>query len=360
MDRAQMASLSDDRRLNFKRTLLLFATLTVIHFLIWIVAGSKANESLIQVLQHWDASWYLKIAREGYDNSSSAFLPLFPLILRSFALGSLEVTVWLGTLFSTLVFMQTLRIFADAEKFDPEPSLWGRYLLILSPASYIFHSVHTESLFLLLSVLAFAALQRRRLLYAALWVGLASLERHQGVFLAIGIAIGFAVEAKQGFKGFLLVGVISGAIWSLGPIFHLWEGRGLFSALSAHESTWYVAESIGTYFKTFILANPIQNTGVGSLIHQAFYFLLLATAFFLLYLKQWAAASYTLLSLLVMPLQGELVDSFRFGAVLFPVFFVLGDRLAKVSPLIRWSIIVAFGVLNLQVAWQYATMRWAY
>src|SRR4051812_37277288 len=33
----------------------------------------------------WDSVWYLDIARSGYDGPSTAFFPLYPLLVRGFA-----------------------------------------------------------------------------------------------------------------------------------------------------------------------------------------------------------------------------------------------------------------------------------
>ena len=40
----------------------------------------------LNVWAHWDGAWYSQIAAEGYTNhASTAFFPLYPLLVRSFA-----------------------------------------------------------------------------------------------------------------------------------------------------------------------------------------------------------------------------------------------------------------------------------
>ncbi|MCX6129089.1 MAG: hypothetical protein NTX25_08520 [Proteobacteria bacterium] len=196
-----------------------------------------------------------------------------------------------------------------------------------------------------------------------MFAGLSALVRHQGVFLAISIAFGASLELKtwpQRWFRFLAMGMISGAIWSMSLGLHYFEGRGFFPAVSAHQEHWFLADGLASYFKTLVLANPIQNFRIGSLIHHAFYGLLLFGLARVLQKRLWAEGLYCLASLAIMPLQGELVDAFRFGAVLFPVLFALGEFWQALPRWIAWPIFSIYLLLNLVVTWEYGIARWAY
>ncbi|WP_141734164.1 mannosyltransferase family protein [Oligoflexus tunisiensis] len=343
----------------------------VVHVLLWLVVLQRSDTSWSALLQHWDAGWYLRIATQGYDAASAAFPPLFPYMARGlttlFGLSGVTATLAVGTLLSVVCFALSLTLLVARRGPRPESWLtWGGLLFFLwSPASYIFHSFHTESLFLLLSVLGFTALHQKKWWLAAIWAGLAALTRHQGVFLAMALAFGgmlMAQEKKplQRLGIFVGMGVISGLLWGLAPLLHFWEGRGWFPAMGAHQSHWFIADGISTYFKTFLLANPIQNLRVGSLLHHLFYGLWLAGTLLLFRRGRFAEALYCFLSLAIMPLQGELVDAFRFGAVLFPLLFVLGDAWERLPRWAGWPLLALYGLLNLVVTWQYGILRWAY
>ena len=71
-------------------------------------------------------------------------------------------------------------------------------------------------------------------------------------------------------------------------------------------------------------------------------------------------ALYGLLSLLVMLPQGDLGNAFRFGAVLFPVLFWLGDALATKPAWVRWGAFLPLLWLNHKVTHGYAIGSWAY
>ncbi len=340
-----------------------------LHLALWFAVLLRSGESWTGLLQHWDAGWYLRIATQGYDAASAAFPPLFPYLARSLTQilgfsGQAAVLV-IGTVFSMLCFAWTIKTLAGRRGAQRQAWMgWGGLLFLLwSPSSYIFHSFHTESLFLLLSVLGFAALYQKQWWLAAFWAGLAALTRHQGVFLAIALAFGGMLAQRGGMRRlavFAGMGAISGLLWGLAPLLHFWEGRGWFPAMGAHESHWFIADGISSYFKTFILANPIQNFRVGSLLHHLVYGIWIGGAILVFRRGRYAEAVYCFLSLAIMPLQGELVDAFRFGAVLFPLLFVLGDSWERLPRWVGWPIIGAYGLLNLVVTWQYAISRWAY
>lgn len=340
-----------------------------VHLVLWFAVRMQSGESWTGLLQHWDAGWYLGIVTRGYDAASSAFLPLFPYLTRGLTqlLGLRGDTAVLitGTLLSVFCIGGSLKILMAGRGPDRLTWMsWGALLALLwSPASYIFHSFHTESLFLFLSVLGFSALHHKQWWLAALWAGLAALTRHQGVFLAIALAFGGMLSTRVWWRRlglFAGMGIISGLIWGLAPLLHYTEGRGWFPAMDAHQSYWFIADGVSTYFKTFLLANPIQNFRNGSLLHHLFYGLWLLGTFLLFGRGRYAEALYCFLSIAIMPLQGELVDAFRFGAVLFPLLFALGDAWERLPRWAAWPMFGAYMLLNLTVTWQYAISRWAY
>jgi len=367
--------------------------LLLLHVLIWVGVALQPNGQATSILHHWDAGWYLSILKDGYSESSSAFLPLFPYLMRLVWVltGRSLDPLLLGSFLNVVFFFFGLLILTkehpkkwafqavgDAKPLAfvlPRGALAPFLLLILSPASFVFHSFHTESLFFLLSVLAFRMFTKRNLLATAVFAGLAALVRHQGVFLAVSLGLGFAFHewslhkdkvrrACKALVAFFCVGAVSAALWSLSFLLHYVEGRPIFSAMDAHSNHWFIAEGVQSYFKTFVLANPAQNLRFGSLLHHGFYFCLLSGTFLLFRARMWVHGTYCFLSLAIMPLQGELIDAYRFGAVLFPVYFVAAPFFLKMkimgssAPIYLMSIL--YLGLNLSVTLAYGLKRWAY
>ncbi len=136
----------------------------------------------------WDTISYLRIAMFGYgvQDSSVAFMPLYPILIRlaSPLLGGdyLLTALMLSTLFSVITLILLYELFAEI--FNSKISRQAVILFISFPTAFFLFAGYTESLFLTL-VLAFWILGRRKRWYwAALFSGLATLTRLQGLILA--------------------------------------------------------------------------------------------------------------------------------------------------------------------------------
>lgn len=158
------------------------------------------------MLEYWDAWHYNAIIKEGYSGIRWAFYPLYPMLVKALAwsTGLRARPEIAGTIFSTLAFaafcsMQAWLAAAPDEKQGllKPVSVWGWLFFLFSPASWVFHSHHTESLFLLLSFAALLASSRGSWKTAALIAGLCALMRNQGVFLAVAVALDSAWRHKE-------------------------------------------------------------------------------------------------------------------------------------------------------------------
>ena len=69
---------------------------------------------------------------------------------------------------------------------------------------------------------------------------------------------------------------------------------------------------------------------------------------------------YCLVSLALLPLQGELVNAFRFTAVLFPLHLWAGERLAAAPVGLRALAIASWLGVNVWVTRELAYGKWAY
>nr|WP_199243320.1 hypothetical protein [Vitiosangium sp. GDMCC 1.1324] len=110
----------------------LSALLLVHHFGLWGWIAVRRGIPLLEGLQHWDSELYSNIVTRGYS--------------------------W---------------------------TAWGWFFFLFSPASFTLHSHHTEGLFLLLSLGAFASAWDGRFWRTAVFAGLCVWSRNQGVFVAI-------------------------------------------------------------------------------------------------------------------------------------------------------------------------------
>jgi hypothetical protein len=150
-------------------------------------------DSLLSPLARWDSVWYLGIAHSGYDGASSAFFPLYPLLLRVLvptgspaALLVAGYVVSLASLFGALVLMHRL---AALELGSERLGRLSVLLLAVFPGALWFGAPYSESLFLLLSVGTFYAARTGRWWVAGVLAALASASRSAGIVLVVPLLV---------------------------------------------------------------------------------------------------------------------------------------------------------------------------
>jgi len=155
---------------------------------------------------HWDGAWYSQIAAEGYaTHASTAFFPLYPLLMRSFAelfggplsLGTLSL--W-GVLISLLALPFALYFIYHIARHG-----WGEQTAKVSiltlaffPTTFFLNSAYTESLFLALSAASVWAVRvRKDLLLACALAAFAAATRNVGLFLVVPLAYEWLKNARE-------------------------------------------------------------------------------------------------------------------------------------------------------------------
>jgi Mannosyltransferase (PIG-V) len=149
-------------------------------------------DTLFSPLARWDSVWYLGIAHDGYAGSSTAFFPLYPLLVRLLAAGSTPwalllagYVVSLGSFAGALVLLRRLtelELGADAARRTV-------FLVAFFPGALWFGVPYSESLFLLLSVGALYAARTDRWAWAGACAALASGTRSAGIVLLVPLAM---------------------------------------------------------------------------------------------------------------------------------------------------------------------------
>ena len=151
-----------------------------------------ANGQPINWLNHWDAHWYLDVARNGYGfnpyfQSSAAFLPLYPLLVR--LLGHAIGFRFAGYLISNaFLFFSCLLLWKLAQRDYRGVADRAVLFLLFNPAMVFFSSIYTESLFLFLALATAWLAVDRRWTSAGACGALAALTRSVGLLLAVLIA----------------------------------------------------------------------------------------------------------------------------------------------------------------------------
>jgi hypothetical protein len=360
--------------------LLITASWLLIHLVVWSIATRFfpteypfPQMSPRSMFDYWDAWHYSAIAVEGYTGLVRwAFYPLYPLLVRILCTvtGLRARPDLVGAIFSTVLFLTfcylQARISTSSDTrlhgLKPE-TIWGWLLFLVWPASWVFHSHHTESLFLLLSFGAFVTARQGRWPIAAVLAGLCSLTRNQGIFVAIAVGLESA-SLQPRLPRKLLVFVFSGLIglllFSTWLMYQLWATGDPFISPRAMGQFVPLVTSLSDFIGTIWFANSWQHPTWNFYLHHVAFLLLNLSVVFLLRRREYALGIYVFLAVWVALYQGLLENQFRHGAVLFPALFVLGDVSRKLPWSVRWTVLVALVWLHLVCTWDYAIGHWAY
>lgn len=334
------------------------------HLALWAWTLHRRGLSPAEALERWDSALYTRIILEGYDPALRAFLPLYPRtvgLLHTLTGG--EVPPWvLGFALSTLCLLAfTLWVSRRVEHGDTSPlvprTAWGQAFLLFSPASFALHSHHTEALFLLLSFAALVSAWDGHPWRAALFAALCVWTRNQGVFVAVASALLVAREPgpwRQRLTRFTGVGAVTGAAFAalLGSQW-LATGDALahVHALRYWDHLGPVSGAVGRLWTE----RPWGWPGLRNLFAAVWLVGSLA-----LLRRSAALGLYALVSVLVMLLQRDLGNAFRYGAVVFPMLFWWGDWLAGKPAWVRWPVALLVLWLHHKVTHGLAIGRWVY
>ena len=196
---------------NINIILLFF--LTRIPFILFLI-----KEKSISYFKIYDAIPYTSIAKNGYLlESEYAFFPLFPMLVRLLHYIKIPYEVG-GILISNIALL--ISLFVLSKLINNKKSL---YYLIVSPILVYTTICYTESLYILLTLLAFYYYKKNKYLPSAIFTGLSTLTRNSGIILwgAIGLEMLYRLFKKKDIKlnNIILFGIISLAIGMLYPIF---------------------------------------------------------------------------------------------------------------------------------------------
>lgn len=213
-------------------------------------ASMHPTKSPFSFLNSWDSIHFLSIAENGYTYEHALpFFPLLPYISRALNFCD-HLTV--GIVFSNLSFIISVLVLFKISliKFSRDTSMIATLLFIFNPASIIFSSFYTESLFTLIFLLGYFYILKNKMLRASILFGLASLCRSNGVLLIIFV--------KSVYAPVVLLPVILFQCYSL---LLMWKSRCSFRIFIPYSYIQRVYWDQG-FFK-FVSTNNIPNMIIG-------------------------------------------------------------------------------------------------
>jgi hypothetical protein len=306
-------------------------------------------------VDRFDAGYYLDIARHGFGNPAAgrvAFFPLYPLLIRLTTplTGSAVIA---GALISAAAFLVALVLVqrVTALELGPRAAETTVWLLALAPLSFFFTAIYTESLLLALELGAVLAARSGRWRLACGLGALATLTRPVGIAMAVllaGLRLGQSPSARRSLSWVLaLPAVLIAYLIGLAV-----DGRGLLAPFAA-QAHWHrmtvgplvaiaaAAWAAGRGVVQIFGGTPIYDPQVGGVFsgpaEAIILFAVLAGVLALLHRGRrrlpWPYPAFTAAVLLITlssPAAGQpLWSQDRFALVLFPIWMIAGDGLAR-------------------------------
>ena len=188
-------------------------------------AGPPATQgwhNAIDATERQDGVWYLRLADEGWstDDASAAFFPLYPLTVRAVGWVLPGDDLVAALLVSNVAFLGALlAVFAlTAEAFGERIARRAIVVAAIFPTAFFFLAPYTESLFLLLSVLAFREARHDRWGRVAVFGALAALTRSVGILLIPALMLDAIWGGRAGSRRALGARLAGAAAIALGPL----------------------------------------------------------------------------------------------------------------------------------------------
>jgi 4-amino-4-deoxy-L-arabinose transferase-like glycosyltransferase len=340
------------------------------------------------VWARWDSVWFLRIAEHGYDaatGAASAFYPLYPAtvaVLGRVLFGHYVLAGILISLAAGLGAFLLLYRLAE-ERLGAEGARRTVLYLAIFPFALFLQAVYSESLFLLLTLAAFALAERRRFLAAGAVTGLALLTRPTGLALLPGLAL-LAWRERDRVRALASL-AIAPLLFAAYPLY-LWQAEGDAWAFlhaqriwSRHLSPagplggiwdglragWAGVEQLASGSHTRVYWTPVQNTDpirAATINLENLAFLVLFVVLAVLVWRRFGApyglfAAVSLAIPLSVPSERwPLLSMPRFGLTIFPFFLALASLGGR--PRAHTAILAVSSLLLGVAVVQWALWQW--
>jgi len=312
----------------------------------------------------YDSGWYDSIVRYGYrappemgQESAHSFFPLYPMLGRylHLATGVDSFQTALLVTYAALFFAIPLLVEEARVRFGEARSRDALPFLFLYPVGFFLAAVYTESLFLLVALLAFRSVRRGELWLAALFGLLLGLTRAPAA--AVGPALGLSWwlarrddPRRLAGAGLLFFAPLAGV---LGWIFGIGFGKGEPMLFFRSMGAWRHAAGDPVAGVVSFLREPLENwrNGVfrehprelGPYLHFVLFSILGALQ---LRMRRWSDAAWTAAALALPMLTGTWAGIPRYTLTVYPGHFAAAS-LCEGNPVLRrvWLGVSTVGLL---------------
>lgn len=333
---------------------------------VWLGPTSLGNDRSVPgpltLLGSWDTSWYIDIARHGYDHNTGlvgvvmtnlAFFPLLPAIMWLGLKTATNPFIW-GFVVSNLAFFGAV-VGLHRLSWDRRGLAFANratWVFALAPPAIYASLAYTDGILVGLAVGAALAATRGRWYLAALAAALASLTRPQGILIAALVVLIALLETDATLKTRIrhaLIGSIPAVLTLAGFLAWMQAERGSWQLPLNAQSAWHRGP-LGVSFITSLpqatwhvinyVIPPFQRdlfrhlVWTGSERDFLFTIVMVVVAVALWHQEGgWRSPwmLFTILSLGVPLLSGSYSSMMRFGLVAFPLVWPVAAWLEEGS-----------------------------
>lgn len=294
------------------------------------------NELLIKYFR-WDSYYYLSIALDGYQSISSVFFPLYPFLIKLFAV--LFGFWWAGFLVSWLALALSVFVFYKllALRYSDEKNIYRTIILLLfSPFALFLTAYYTESLFLLLSLSFFYFLKTKRWFLASAFAFFASLTKNIGIVLLIVYLYEYWCLYKTKFNRSLVYSLLI----ILGPVSYLtfcyFTFNNPFSFIS-EQANWTQHEFSmpwQNFYKYLTFSSDLNLTNYFYIyVHYfrefASFLIMLIAVIYFIKKREWSYGLYGLILAIIFSSVIPLTSVNRYVIIFFPIYIFLNELFKK-------------------------------
>lgn len=327
------------------------------------LGGGALNYSLIPELFSWanfDGEHYLSISIFGYKNLQQAFFPVYPILINLFAspisfdfMSKLINSTVIGLIISNAAFLIGLLYLVDLIRLDYSKKI--SYLLIslllLFPTSFYFSALYNESLFLLLTVVAFLSARKGNWFLASIFACIASATRIFGIILFPAFIIEAFLQKK--YKGIFWILLIPCGLLlymyyqyvTVGDPFAFYHIQDLIGE-QRQSSLVLLPQVYFRYIKMLITVDPsniIYQTILLEFICGILFFILPIYSYFKKIRPSYLFFAFV--SFIITTVQGSFSSVPRYVLVFFPSFIALALLISSFPKLIKIILFLILGLL---------------
>jgi len=306
-----------------------------------------SGEEFFRNFIHYDAGWYITIARYGYAYSgfyrgpglaylSTAYWPLYPFLTRilsypmagNYIAAALAVS-WLSMLFALIYLFKLAMIYTNEDS-----SFRTCLFILLFPTACFFLVPYSESLFLLCAVASFYHARRSSWILAGIWGYLACLARPVGP--AIFVAIFLEALRQSGWRISQLRPRMAAVLLApLGLVTYIaylqWRFGDFLYFIKAQREGWQAGfHPWGLFLASKYVLMPERFVEFGRYFYLLFFLFLFAFLLAFVFKRYGYPLGFfgvicLAMSLLTSPSNALLQSMNRHVVVIFPAFMILGS-----------------------------------